>query len=439
MAEPPPPVRDRCGAWGRSAGYRPLLLLLLLSGAMSSLPLGVLSLFAKDALGASDVMITVYFVAVASTGTLVMLGSGRRSDRAGRRDRLVRLSFAWLVVGYLALSLVDSYPVMVLVGVGFFPALGVANAQLFALARDVVEHREDEQASIVVVSAFRISYSVGSFIGFGLGGIALAYLDARTVFRLAAGIGLACLLVSCSVRGPGRGPRRPHGGGPARAAGGAGAGPPVAGEGCGRRLLLLFTATMVLFASGRVMQVSQLPLVLRDDLGAPVPAVGLVLAAPPLAELALMPLVAWAALRVGRGLVFLAGAAASVGYYAGLATASAWPQLAALQLLYAFFGAAVLMVGIDLAQRLLAGQAGYATSWYFSHENWAVVSGSLVATASVQLAGRQAGFVVPSMLCAVALVSGAVLFLRHPASFDVVRRRPAAGRLLTRAGRRRRR
>ncbi|HET8681955.1 MAG TPA: MFS transporter [Micromonosporaceae bacterium] len=435
-------MRDRGGAWARSAGYRPVLLVLLLSGAMSSLPLGVLSLFAKDALGASDVMITVYFVVVASAGTLVMQGSGRRSDRSGRRDRLVRLSLAWLVLGYLALSLVRSYPVMLLVGVGFFPVLGVANAQLFALARDLVEHREDEQASIVVVSAFRISYSVGSFLGFGLGGVALAYLDARAVFRLAAGIGLACLLVSWSVRAPQHGRRRTPSWGAARGQAGCA---PAAGEGRGRRLLLLFTATMVLFASGRVMQVSQLPLVLRDDLGASVQVVGLVLAAPPLAELALMPLVAWAALRAGRGLVFLAGAAASVGYYAGLAAASAWPQLAALQLLYAFFGAAVLMVGIDLAQRLLAGQAGYATSWYLSHENWAVVSGSLVATASVQLVGRQAGFVVPSVLCAIALVSGTVLFLRHPGSFDLLRRPPAAGRPVTagrrftRAGRRRRR
>lgn len=119
--------------------------------------------------------------------------------------------------------------------------------------------------------------------------------------------------------------------------------------------------------------------------------------------------------------MFLAGAAAIVVYYGGLVFVTTPWQLMLLQVSYAVFGAATIMVGIDLAQSLMAGRTGMATSIYLSHENIAVVHGSVVATVSVAALGHQSGFAVPGALCLVALALTVGLFARYPRQFDLRR------------------
>ncbi len=408
-------------AWRSSASYRPLMALVLLSSAASFAALGVLSLFAHDELGASDTMVTINFVVVALASTVVMPVTGHLSDRGPARRIVIPASLAWLGIGYWMLAGVRSYTAMLLIGVVFFCAIGVPNAQLLAYARDLVERRADTAASIAVIALLRIVFSFGSFFGFGSGGLALAYLGARSVFRIVAIACLGCLALSWYVLRAGD----------AAAVSARQQAADEKAKDSGRiqitansqRLLLTLAVVMVLFSSGRVMLLSQLPILMRASLHAPLELVGLALALPPLCELVLMPAMAWAALRWGRGRVFLVGGAASVVYYGGLVFVTTPWQLVLLQVSYAVFGAATIMVGIDLAQRLMVGRAGMATSVYLSHENVAVVHGSLVATVSVATLGHQAGFVVPGTLCLVALALAVGVFARHPDTFDI-RRKP---------------
>ncbi|WP_157746430.1 MFS transporter [Micromonospora inositola] len=410
-------------AWRAAAPYRPLMVLMLVSSTASFAALGVLSLFARDELGASDTMVTVNFVVVALASMAVLLATGHVSDRGGVRRMIIAASLAWLGIGYAILAGVRSYPAMLAVGVVFFCAVGVPNAQLMAYARDLVESRH--ATSTAVIAMMRIVLSIGSFTGFGIGGLGLAYLGARPLFRVVAVVCLGCLALSWYLlRGADtvaaatprpvtdvntedrRGVRE-------RTAG-------------GQRLLLILVLVMVLFSSGRVMLLSQLPILMHISLHAPLQLTGFALALPPLCELVLMPAMAFVALRWGRGKVFLVGGAASVVYYGGLVVVTTPGQLMLLQVVYAMFGAATVMVGIDLAQRLMAGRAGAATSIYLSHENVATVNGSLVATASVATLGHQVGFLVPGMLCLVAFALAAWAFAQHPETFDL-RRRPQLG------------
>lgn len=395
--------------------------LVLLSSAASFAALGVLSLFARDELGASDTMVTVNFVVVAVASMIVMLVTGHLSDRGRARRIIIPASLAWLAVGYWMLAGVRSYSAMLAVGIVFFCLVSVPTAQLLAYARDLVERRDDAATSIAVIALVRVVFSVGSFLGFGSGGLGLAYLGARSLFRIVAVVDLGCLAMCWYVLRAGDAAAAPA---RLKVAGEKGTDPgPVQSIATARRLLLIFAALMVLFSSGRVMQLSQLPILMRASLHAPLELIGFALGVPPLCELALMPVMAWAALRWGRGRVFLVGGAASVVYYGGLVfVAKPW-QLLLLQVSYAVFGAATIMVGIDLAQRLMVGRAGMATSTYLSHENVAVVHGSLVATLSVATLGHQTGFVVPGALCLVALALTVGLFARHPDKFDL-RRRP---------------
>ncbi len=406
--------------WRSSAPYRPLTALMLVSSAASFAALGVLSLFARDELGASDTMVTANFVVVALASMIVMLVTGHVSDRGRARRILIPASLAWLAIGYWMLAAVRSYSAMLVVGVVFFCAIAVPNAQLLAYTRDLVTRRDDSAGSMAVIAMLRIAYSVGSFIGFGSGGLGLAYLGARSVFRIVAIVCLGCLALSWYVLRA-RAPAVPP---PLKAADEQDTEPVrMRTTANAQRLLLTVAVVMVLFSSGRVMLLSQLPILMRVSLHAPLELVGLALGLPPLCELVLMPAMAWAALRWGRGRIFLAGGAASVVYYGGLVFVAAPWQLMLLQVSYAVFGAAAIMVGIDLAQRLVAGRAGMATSVYLSYENVAVVCGSLVATVSVATLGHQTGFVVPATLCLIALALAVGLFTRYPETFDV-RRRP---------------
>jgi MFS transporter, SET family, sugar efflux transporter len=408
-------------AWHGAAPYRPLMALMLVSSTASFAALGVLALFARDQLGASDTMVTINFVVVALAGTAAMLVTGHFSDRGGVRRMIVLASLAWLGVGYAFLASVRSYPALLAVGVVFFCAVGVPAAQLMAYARDLLERREDTGTSTAAIAMMRIVLSIGSFAGFGIGGLGLAYIGPRSVFRIVAAICLCCSALSWHLlRGGDSVARtRPR---------------PVADDNTtdstelsmdsagSPRLLLTLVAVMVLFSSGRVMLLSQLPILMRVSLHTPLQLTGLALALPPLCELVLMPAAAFAALRWGRGKVFLVGGAASVIYYGFLTLVTTPAQLMLLQVVYAVFGAATVMVGIDLAQRLMVGRAGAATSTYLSHETVATINGSLVATVSVATLGNQVGFVVPGTLCLVGLAIAAWAFVRNPETFDLSRR-----------------
>jgi SET family sugar efflux transporter-like MFS transporter len=407
--------------WRSSAPYRPLMALVLLSSTASFAALGVLSLFARDELGATDTMVTILFVAVALASMITMLATGHLSDRGRARRILIPASLAWLAIGYWMLAGVHSYAAMLAVEVVFFCAIGIPNAQLLAYARDLVERRDDTQASIAVIALIRIALAVGTFLGFGTGGLGLAYLGARSVFRIVALVCLGCLGLWWYVLR--RGDAAPV---PVRRKAVDGSVPEsgrVQPSGTAQRLLLVLAVVMVLFASGRVLLLSQLPILMRASLHAPLQLVGLALGLPSVCELVLLPAMAWAALQWGRGRVFLVGGAASVVYYGGLLVVAAPWQLLLLQVSYAVFAAATVMVGIDLAQGLMAGRAGTATSIYLSHENVALVNGSLVATLSVAMLGHRNGFIVPGTLCLVALTLTMALFARHPDKFDL-RRKP---------------
>jgi SET family sugar efflux transporter-like MFS transporter len=419
--------RRLVAAWRATARYRPLMALMLVSSTASFAALGVLSLFARDELGASDTLVTVNFVVVALASMAVMLATGHLSDRGGVRRVIIAASLAWLGIGYAILASVRSYPAMLAVGVVFFCAVGVPNAQLMAYARGLVERRDDAASSTAVTAMMRIMLSIGSFTGFAIGGLGLAYLGARPLFRVVAVVCLGCLALSWYLlRGGETAAATPRPVADRSTDGTGGVRERAAG---GQLLLLILVVVMMLFSSGRVMLLSQLPILMRVSLHAPLQLTGFALALPPLCELVLMPAMAFAGLRWGRGQVFLVGGAASVVYYGGLVVVTTPAQVMLLQVVYAVFGAATILFGIDLAQRLMVGRAGAATSIYLSHENAATVNGSVVATVSVATLGHRVGFLVPGTLCLLAFALAAWAFVRHPEAFDL-RRKPPRGKRL---------
>lgn len=396
---------------------------LFLTGGSNAALVVAIPLFAKDDLAASNVMIALYFAIVAIAGTIVTYVTGLFSDRLGDRRRLIWLSLLWIALGRVVLSYVSTFPGLVLCGVLFACALNVATAQLFAYGHDWIALSDHAKSnSTKRVGLKRAAFSAGSFTGFAAGGVALAYLDYGQVIRATAGVTLASLAIALSF---------PKCATVERQASAERASPELDADSrlAVRRLLPALAGVLVIFASGRMLQVSQLPIILRDVFGASPQMVGLALSVPPLAEIVLIPVAATIAVRFGRGSVFLFGGVCGTLYYAGLPQLDSLAMLFLLQLLYALFGAATLMVGIDIAQSLVRERAGLAASTYFAHETVAVVNGSLVAAVSVHLLGAQDAFVVPFVLCLFAVVSSALIFRRYPRHFDfrLVRNRTRIG------------
>lgn len=396
---------------------------LFLTGGSNAGLVVAIPLFAKDDLAASNVMIALYFAIVAIAGTIVTYFTGLVSDRLGDRRRLVWLSLLWIALGRLVLSYVTTYPGLVLCGVLFACALNVATAQLFAYGHDwtaLSDHAKSNSTKRVGLK--RAAFSAGSFTGFAAGGVALAYLDYDQIFRVTGAVTLASLAIALSF---------PKCVAVQRQASAEQASPKLDTDSrlAVRRLLPALAGVLVIFASGRMLQVSQLPIILRDVFGASPQMVGLALSVPPLAEIVLIPVAATVAVRFGRGSVFLVGGVCGTLYYAGLPQLDSLAMLFLLQLLYALFGAATLMVGIDIAQSLVRERAGLAASTYFAHETVAVVNGSLVAAVSVHLLDAQDAFVVPFALCLIAVVTSALMFRRYPRHFDfrLVRQRNRVG------------
>lgn len=374
-----------------SATVRSLLTLLFAAAIAQSLPVSINALYAKDEFGASDVTVTVLFATLSLAKLLTVLAIGHRADARSARRPLIRLSIAWLALGYLAMSVADALWQMFAIGLLFYVAGGVLAAQLFAMVREATA----QEGEAVVVTAFsRMVFSLGYISGAPLGALVAMELGARSALRAAAFVLVACLVVALL------GLRERVGGEESERAATDEERAPRS-----RRywLLVYFSVTCVLLSSGRVMQLAMLPIVLRDEMHASLYWIGVALAIPPLLELALMPLAAAASVRWGSGPVFLVGCVAIVVYYAGVTFAEAPWMILLNQSLYAIYGAAGIMLGIDIAQRMLPDRVNTATSVYLGHEHAAAVVGSVLAVGAVGLLGPQHGFAVPLLLCSIGL------------------------------------
>lgn len=373
--------------------------LLFLSGVATSFVVPFLGIFATRTLGASTIEAPLYFAAVATAGLVIVLGVGRLSDFVGSRRSIIAAGFLVVALGDVLLASTGSYAQMVFVGAAFLSWAGVTTSQLFALAKEEIDRANAQAQGSFLTGLLRMCYSLGWAAGPVPGALLIAYTDAPTVFRFAGAICVVAALISLARLPTGRARVR-----------GIDQPPKL------RRLvsprnkrLLIFGVAIVCLLSGDVVRVSLLPLHVTEDLHAPPEALGLIFAVTPLLEVPFLPLAGFLADRYGSRTVLLAGSAAAVVYYAGLAFSTSVWQVYLLQIAYAVAIAAVVGVGINYAQRLGRSETGTAAGVYFSAQNGAVLVGSVLGGITAERYGIGAAFVPPAALCVVGLVLIATL------------------------------
>lgn len=380
--------------------YRALLLVMVLSGVSVSSYVPLVALFLVESLGVSAAtagLFTLTFLAAPPVG----LFAGRLSDRLPSRVPLIAAAAAWLALGRVAMGLSPGFWAAIAVGVAFGALVGVLNAQVFAVLKDVFE-REREEREATVASTVRTGYSLGWAAGPVLGSVLAAAVGYRAALAATALFLIAVLVPLRGLHVPraraAESPAAEAGADGARRGGIGGGGP----RGWGGAALWLFALACLLALTGETVRLAYLPILAVDRLGIALWAFGALVSVAPLAELVAMPAAGALADRWGLKRVFLGGfALGALGFWT-FASSSGAAGLLAGQLLNACFIAVVLGLGATYAQRLHPGGAGFATSVFFGAQGLSGLTGGLVGSGGTRLLGLPGLFLVPAALCAVA-------------------------------------
>ncbi len=369
--------------------YRIFLVIMLLVGMSVSFGIPLITLFLTQTLGASDATAGLFFL-TSIAGPPINLFVGRLSDRSKSRAPFVWASALWLAAGWVVMALAPDKLVVFIVGTVFLSFIGVLNAQVFAVLRDVVEREQETKAS-TVTSAIRTAYSFGWTLGPVLGSFVAAWLGYRAVFLLAA-ILLLCALIPISKLDLRRTTQLY---------------PDAKQTGSGRGALLglvLFGVVCALMLLGETVRQAYLPIFAVEGLGMSLTQFGVLLSVAPLSELFLMPLAGVLADRYGLTKILLSGFIIGGLGFLVFATATGVAQLYVGQIINACFISVIFGLGITYAQALSPSSAGLASSVFFSAQSSSLLLGSIVGSLGVQVLGLPGLFVLPAGAAALACV-----------------------------------
>ena len=169
---------------------------------------------------------------------------------------------------------------------------------------------------------------------------------------------------------------------------------------------------MTVAACGDTVKFAYLPLYMSEQLHLPAAVSGGVIALQPVCELALMPLAARLAGRYGPMKVVMAGTVCAIAAHLCYATSTSVVGLVAGQVLLSAMWAGVAGLGVSVAQELYPSGVGLASSSFMSSILFASTVGGLLGSLFVSALGVPGVFVVPAVLCTLALVGMALLARR---------------------------
>ncbi len=169
-----------------------------------SLALPYLSLFGVNAVHMSPVQLGIFLTLNAVSSVAISTLLARWSDRLPNRKPLVMFTLAAGLLGYVLLSFLRSYPLLLLTGMLLMGSAAAAFPQVFSFARAHLNNAPGdlpERAVTVLRSIFSLAWVVGP----GLGAVLLAKLGFQGIFLSTA----ACFVLAALplLRIPGQAPR----------------------------------------------------------------------------------------------------------------------------------------------------------------------------------------------------------------------------------------
>ncbi|MFD0559112.1 SET family sugar efflux transporter-like MFS transporter [Stackebrandtia endophytica] len=369
-------------------------LLFVLAGVAASAAIPLVPLYMTTVLNASLSQVGAISIG-ALVGAVVGLPLGRLSDRIRSRSNLMAVLAMWMTAGWLLMPLMPNFWAAAVVYAVGVPFIGPINAQIFAGLSQALERRE-EASPATITTTLRGGYSFGYVIGplMGTAMAAMISLAAAFVVAAVAYAALAALGWSARIENGSRGGRDK---------------PPAKRHLAAFGPLTLFCAGVCLIVMGDMFRAIYLPIYVVDILDHGETVFGLLIASAAFAEILVFPLVGAAADRYGIRRVILAGLVLAVLGYAILATSSQLWQVWTFHLIQVVVLAITVGLGITFAQQLAPGQAGLASSAFFSAQSAAVPLAGIIGAATVTGLGLPGLYWIPAGLCLVCLVAFALL------------------------------
>ncbi|MGC9669686.1 sugar efflux transporter [Planosporangium sp. 12N6] len=361
------------------------------------------SLFLATAIGATPLMIGMYFTGRGLLEVVSGLTLGALSDRTGNRRALLTLCPFFSASGALAYTTIRNYYVLFAIGAVLFAIGGSGFAQIFAYNRDFASARALNPTLLnsVLRSITSACWIVGPPLGFLLidvRGFAALYLLTAVLYMTS---GVLCRWLLPDLTGT--------------VTKTTAKGNPFAG--IGRSLWLLILAVMLMLTVNNIYQIN-IALFVTRDLGLDAGFTGLLLGLCAALEVSVILLLGRHADRIGKWRLVLAATACATVFFAALPFAHSKAALLLLQLPNAFWTAIVLSIPVTILQDAMGDRVGVASSLYTSSFQTGILLGGTTAGVVAEWFGFTNVFFVCAVLAAAATMLLAAAAARRGRAHD---------------------
>jgi SET family sugar efflux transporter-like MFS transporter len=386
---------SRLGLILRNVEFRGVILLGVVLGLAYSFVGPFMSLFGTEEVGMSPLAFGVFMTATSVCSIALGTVLSRWSDVKWSRRSVLLIGAGGASVGYIGYAFLRDLPGLLFVGCVFLGLAAGTFSQLFAYARDVVEHDADlKPEAPLYMNIVRLSFAFAWTVGPMLSAWWMEAWGFRGVFLLAAALYLVFgVLVLWTV--PARPPR-------AETLTRALALP--LSVALHHRVVVTYFVAFCLYQACMTMGMMNLPLYLTRTLHAPMSSVGIAYSIAPVFELPLMLYVGALALRLNHAFIIRAALFLAVAYYFGLSVAPGPYAVYGLQILSAAIVAVMSGLAITFFQDFMPGQPGTATNIYANSMRVGGTGGYLAFGVIASKFGHGAVFIVCGVACLLSLL-----------------------------------
>ncbi|GMA14858.1 putative sugar efflux transporter [Deinococcus metallilatus] len=383
MTESLAPSSGLAAVWRLPHAARLALAVLLLGFALS-LASPFMALFGVNRVHMTPLQLGIFLTVNAVSSVLISTRLARWSDRLTDRKPLVLFTLGAAALGYGLLSVVRVYPALLVIGAVLLGTGAAAFPQLFSFARAQFAGAGGnlpDRAVTLLRSVFSLAWVVGP----GVGAWALAGLDFRGLFLLAAACfalaGLLAWRVPPAPAGPLPTPPRAQ-----------------AGGGAARRPLVPVALAFVLYGMSMSMGMTMFPLLITKVLHGTDGQVGFLVGLCALLEIPVMlAFVVARRLPATERLVKYA-LALFVVHFALVYFSQGTALLIAAQGVRAAVIAVMAGLGMAYFQELMPGRLAAATTLFANTTNIGAMLAGIVSGACAQLFGYRAVFLLCGLL-----------------------------------------
>jgi SET family sugar efflux transporter-like MFS transporter len=367
-----------------------LAVAVLLLGVADSMVGSYFVLFVTEVAGLTPLQTGLFVSIHGAGGIMIAWLAGRGFDLRPSRGYAAAAMLSGGVALWL-MTVIRSYPLLILLAVSLLAALAAAFPQLFSLARHVLG---DEPAASRSVPLLRSVWSLAWATGPLLGTAVLTAAGFAAILRSAAVV-LVVAAIWVLIAVPRPGPPCPHG---RRGT------PP--GPGLPRTATVLLTGSVTLFYTAMFAGSVAMPLFVTRDLAQTDSAVGVLFSVCAAAEVVAALLLAAVPAHISQRLVILAGMSCFVFFFAVTLAARGLTVLIVGQVIRGIAVAVVGAAGIRWFQDVMAPATGRATTLFSNATTAGMVVAGVFAGGAVSLFG----YTGTLLLCGAVTVCAALAF-----------------------------